>query len=319
MPLTGFISTSEANTFTQRKLRKVIIDQRFKSATMLGILRAKDRLVVESGGSLIAQPILVQANQTFMSYAGADVLAASAQEEFSNYELNWKQATAAVTITGIDAAKNSGPEAQLSLIKNKQESALLSLFNGLAGFVFADGTGNGGKDWDGFLGAINNAAGFQVYLGIDRVSNPWWQAQVVDPGTPTALSVGNMLTLYYACRTDSEVIDVISATKAGMQQYESLLTPGERYVDDAWGNLGFDNIAFKGAVVVEDSHNPTGQMFFWNIDHCRLVVHKDQNFKFSGFEEPISQDVMVGRWKVYGNMECRKPASCGVLRNIQGG
>lgn len=313
-----FISTAEANAFTLRKLRKTIIDQRFKSATMLGIFKGKDRLVLEDGGSIISQPILAQINQTAMSYAGADVLAASAQEEFTTYELAWKQITAAVTITGIDAARNSGTAAQLSLIKNKQESALLALFNLLAGFVFADGTGNGGKDWDGFLGAINNAAGFQVYLGVDRVANPWWQAQVVNPGSATALSIGNMLTLWYACKTDEEVIDVISTTKGGMQQYESLLVPGERYVDDTIGNIGFDNIAFHGAAVVEDSHNPSGSMYFWNLDHCRLVIHRDQNFKFTGFEEPLSQDVMVGRWKAYGNMECRKPSSCGVLQNITG-
>ncbi len=314
-----FISTAEMNALTHRNLRPTIIDQRFQSATMLGIFRGKKRLKVEDGGSIISQPVLAQINQTAMSYSGADVLDATAQEEFTDYELNWKQATSAVTVTGLDRERNSGREQSINFVKNKQESALLALFNLLAGFVFANGTGNSGKDWDGFSAAINNANGFQNYLGIDRVANPWWQAQLFNPGTPTALSAANMMSLFMATKTDEEVIDVISATKAGYAQYWNLLTPGERYVDDTIGNLGFDNIAFQGKALVEDSHNPTGYMYFWNLDHCRMVVHKNKNFKFRDFQEPDNQDIQIGRWLVYGNFECRKPAACGVYQNILNG
>jgi hypothetical protein len=314
-----FLSTNEINTFTNRNVRRTAIDIAYKSATMLAILKAKKRLQLEDGGSIITQPILNGINGTAMTYSGADVLDVTAQEEFTNYELPWKQATVAVTITGIDEARNQGKAQQLNLVKNKQESALLALMNKLAGQVFADGTGNNGKDWDGFIAAINNANGFQNYLGIDRVANPNWQAQVFDPGAPTALSTGNMMTLFMASRTDEEVIDLISTTNAAYQIYWGLLTPGERYVDDFVGNLGFDNIAFQGKPLVTDSHNPAAQMFFWNLDHCRMVVHRDKNFKFRPFQEPVNQDVQIGRWIVYGNFECRKPSSCAVYRNIQNG
>lgn len=314
-----FISTSEMNALTHRNLRPTIIDQKFKSATMLGIFRGKKRLKLEDGGSIISQPILSQINQTAMSYSGADVLNATAQEEFTDYELPWKQATVSVVITGLQREQNSGREQSINFVKNKQESALLALFNLMAGWVYGDGSGNNGKDWDGFGAAINNAAGFQTYLGIDRIANPWWQAQVFDPGVATALSGGNMMTLYMSTRTDEEVIDVISGTKAGYQQYWGLLTPGERYVDDSIGNLGFDNIAFQGKALVEDSHQPAGTMTFWNLDHCRMVIHKNQNFRFKDFQEPDAQDLQVGWWRAYGNYECRKPASCGVYRNILNG
>lgn len=314
-----FLSTNEMNTFTNRNVRRTAIDQVYKSAAMLAIMKAKNRLKIEDGGSIIAQPLLVQINQTTQTYSGADVLNVAVQEEFTNYELGWKQINTAVTITGIDQARNTGRHQQLDLLKNKQESALLSHMNSLAGQVFADGTGNNGKDWDGFNAAINNAAGFQYYLGIDRAANPWWQAQIFDPGTPTALSTGNMMTLFMTSRVDEEEVDVISATNAGYQVYWSLLTPGERYVDDFVGNLGFSNIAFQGKPLVADSHNPAGLMYGFNLDHCRMVVHKDKNMRFMGFDEPTNQDVIIGHWRTYGNFENRKPASCFAYRNIQNG
>ena len=304
------------NALTERNLRQSIIDQRFSSATMLGIFRGKKRIKLEEGGSIIAQPILSQINQTAQSYSGADVLNGTAQEEFTAYELNYKQATVAVTITGMDRERNNGRFQSLNFVKNKQESALLALFKLMAGWVFSDGSGNAGKDWDGFLGAINNAAGFSNYLGIDRTANPWWQGQVSDPGVATALSAPTMMTLFMATKTDEEVIDVISTTKGGYVQYWNLLTPGERYTDDVIGNLGFSNLAFQGKAVVEDSNNPAGTMYFWNLEHCRMVVHRNKNFVFRPFQEPDNQDIQIGRWLVYGNFECRKPSSCGVYRSI---
>ena len=311
----SFISTNEINTFTNRKLRKLIIDQRFGSAPTLGVLRATDRLIVEDGGSIVVQPVLSQINQTAQSYSGADALNITVQEEFTNAEIQWKQASVSATITGIDKAKNSGTSQQLNLVKNKVEAAYLALFNLIAGFVYADGTGNGGKDFDGFLGAINNSGGFNTYLGIDRSANTWWQAQTLNAAS-AALSYGNMLTLFLNCRTDEEIPNFITCTNAGYQQYETLLIPGERYVDDKVGGLGFSNICFQGQPMVIDSHAPTGNYWFFNLDHCRLMVHKDENFRFVEFQNPPAQDILVARVQTYGNFYCDKPASCGVLQSV---
>ena len=161
MPQIPFVSTAEINAFVERNIRKVIVDQRFQSKAILGILRGKKRLIKEDGGSIISQPILAQPNQTAITYSGADPLPSDAQEEFTTYELQWKQAQVSVTINGIDKARASGKAAQLDLVKNKIESAYMALFDKLGQQVFANGTGNSSKDWDGLLAGVNNASGFQ--------------------------------------------------------------------------------------------------------------------------------------------------------------
>jgi hypothetical protein len=315
-----FVSTAELNAFCTRNIRKSIIDPgQYGSATWLAFLRHKSRIVLEDGGNIISQPILVAINDTAVTYSGADVLDSDAQEEFSTYELPWKQAQVSVTITGIDKAKVQGKSKQLEYVKNKIESAHLALYNKMAAQVFADGTGNSGKDWDGFQAGINNANGYQVYLGIDRAAMPWWQAQVFDPGTPTALSTGSMMTLYMQTKTDEETIHALVTTKNVYALYWATLTPSERFVDSSLASLGFDNIAFQGKPMLEDSHCPAGTMWYANLDHTRMVVHKNVNFHFDGFQKPVNQDTETGHIFVYGNYEVRKPASCGVYRNIQNG
>jgi hypothetical protein len=314
-----FVSTAEINTFVDRKLRRTIIDQRFQSRAVLGVMRAKGRIVLEDGGSIIAQPILAQINETAITYSGADVLPSTSQEEFTSYEVPWKQAQVSVTINAIDKLRASGKRAQLDLVKNKIESAYMSLFDKMGQQVFANGTGNNRKDWDGLSAGVANASGFQVYLGIDRIQNPWWQAQVFNPGTATALSTASMMTLWLQCKTDLERIHLISATKTGYGSYWQLLTPQEIFVDSTIANLGFDNIAFQGCPLVDDSGQPTGTMNFHNLDYEKMFVHRERNFEFDGFIRPPNQDTDTGHVFVAGNFEVKKPAACGVYQNISNG
>ena len=319
MPQTPVVTTNEINTFVERNVRPTIVDQRYQSKATFGILRAKKRIIIEDGGSVIAQPILAQPNQTAITYSGADVLPTDAQEEFTSYEVPWKQAQVSITIVSLDKLRASGKRATLNFVKDKTESAYMAIFDLLGKQLYGNGQGNGGKDWDGLAASVNNAAGFQVYLNIDRVANPWWQAQVFDPGSSTALSTPNMMTLWMACKTDEERVNLITATKTGYASFQGLLTPQEWFVDQEIGNLGFQNLAFQGSPMVDDSAVPSGSMYFLNLDHCRLYLHKDDNFRFSGFDSPINQNVDTAHIFTTGNFELRKPASCGVYRNISNG
>lgn len=319
MPQIPFLSTAEINAFARRNLQTSIIDQRYGSRALLGILKNKKRLRIIDGGSIYAQPILANPNQTAITYSGSDILPTESQEEFTSYELPWKQAQASVTIVGIDKLRTSGKEANLNYVKDKIESAYMALYDKVGQQVFADGTGNGQKDWDGLGAGVNNAAGFQVYAGIDRIANPWWQAQIFDPGTLTALSTASMMTLWMACKTDEERIQLITATKTGYSSFWQLLTPQEIFVSSEVASLGFDNIAFQGSPMVDDSGQPANTMNFHNIDNEELFVHKDRDFVFNGFDTPINQDVEAGHCFVAGNFNVRKPSSCGQYRNISNG
>lgn len=311
-----YLSTTEVNTFANRYIRGNIIDQRYKSRALLGVLNSKGRVKKIDGGSIIAQPILAQMNQTAASYFGADILNADAQEEFTNVQIRWCGAYGSVTIVGTDKLRCTGREAALDFVEAKSESAFMACFDKVGSFAFGNGNGNSGKDWDGLGAGVNNAAGFQVYNGIDRVANPWWQSQVSNPGTPTAMSLATMGTLYVSCQVDEERPQLIVTTSTGYASYEALLTPNERFLDDAVGNLGFTNLAFKGSALIMDSGCPAGTMYFLNIDHVKLFLHKNRDFVFEGLVKVWNQDVEVGQVFALGNYECDKPSSCGLYANI---
>jgi hypothetical protein len=121
------------------------------------------------------------------------------------------------------------------------------------------------------------------------------------------------------CKTDEERIHLIVATKTGYSSFWALLTPQEWFVDSEIASLGFRNIAFQGSALVDDSGCPANTMEFLNLDHNRLVVHKDVDFVFDGFIRPVNQDTDTGHVFVYGNAENRKPSASGTMRNIANG
>jgi hypothetical protein len=314
-----YVSTTEVNTFCNRWLRPNIVDQRYQARSVMGIFNSTGRVIRIDGGSIVSQPILAQPNQTAASYFGADLLNADAQEEFTTAEIRWCAAYASATVNGTDKLRCTGRTAALNIVKAKTESAYMACFDKVASFIFGNGNGNGGRDWDGLGAGVANASGFQVYNGIDRIANPWWQGQVFNPGTSTALSTASMMTLFMQCKTDEERIQLISATKTGYSSYWALLSPQEIFTDDSIGNLGFANIAFQGCALVDDFGQPSGTMNFHNLDHERLFLHTTREFEFQGFQRPYNQDVEAGQVLAMGNFEVRKPAACGVYQNISNG
>ena len=84
-----------------------------------------------SGGAKIVVPIIYGSNSTAGSYAGSDTISTTAQTGITAAEFDWKQYAATVTITGIEEAKNNGPEQIIDLLEGKimQTEETLSLIH----------------------------------------------------------------------------------------------------------------------------------------------------------------------------------------------
>ena len=87
MAQTPFVSTSEINSFVERELRDTIIDQRFGSKALLGILRDRKRLKMNKAARSFRSRSWPSPTKPRSPTRGADILPTNSQEEFTNYEL----------------------------------------------------------------------------------------------------------------------------------------------------------------------------------------------------------------------------------------
>lgn len=176
---------------------------------------------------------------------------------------------------------------------------------------FGDGTGNGGKNWNGLANLVNQNA--TTVGNIDPAANPFWQSNINT--TTEALTLARMETFYNNASVGNDRPNVILTTQALYEKYNSLLQPQLRYTDTRTADAGFENLVFHGAPVTYDTYCTSGVMFMLNSKYLRLVGHKDVWFKPTPFVRPENQDARYMQMLVYGNLTISNRKRQSVLTN----
>jgi hypothetical protein len=269
-----------------------------------------------SGGTKIVVPVIYGTNSTAASYAGTDTIPTTAQTGISAAEYDWRQYAATVTISGIEEAKNNGEAQIIDLLEGKIFQTQETIIENMNTMFWADGTGNGGLDWNGLdliIGKPNTTLG-----GIDPTDgNSWWASTETDEDS--ALALKSMSNVYNTVSVGNDQPTIVITTQAAYESYEALLTTNVRYTDTDVAGAGFQNLLFKGAPVTFDGACTAGEMMFLNTKYLQLVAHSDVWFKPTPFVRPTNQDAVFSQLLCYGNLTCSNRARQGYLFGITDG
>jgi hypothetical protein len=264
-----------------------------------------------SGGANIVVPIIYGTNSTAGSYSGTDTIDITAQTGISAAEYSWGQYAATVTISGIEEAKNNGEAQIIDLLEGKIFQTQESVIENMNTMFWADGLGNGGKDWNGLhlivakpnttLGDINPAT----------AGNSFWSSTEVNQAG--ALTQAGMASIYNTISVGNDQPTIIITTQALYEKYEALLVDQIRYTDTDMADGGFQNLLFKGAPITFDDAATAGQMMFLNTKYLQLVAHSDVWFKPTPFVRPTNQDAVYSQLLCYGQLTCSNRARQGYM------
>jgi len=192
------------------------------------------------------------------------------------------------------------------LIDNKVNKLKVAMCNTLGAMLFGDGTGNKGKDIMGLAGIVADDPTTGSLGGIDRSTNPWWRNETLEGGklgAPFDTLLRKMTRMYDACSEGSDHPDLIICDQATYEAYEGLTPTYGRFVDADMARAGFENLKFKGAVVVFDPACPSdanhGKMYFLNSKYLSWTVDTEANFamtlfKLYGFTHFVSKVLLIG-------------------------
>lgn len=298
------LSTTLAN------YRSTLTDNVFTARPLTFKLMEKGRIRMLNGGTKIVEPLIYGQNDTVGSYSGFDTIALTPQTGISAAEYEWKQYAASISMSGIEEAKNNGEQEIINLLEAKIMQAEESLREGFNQMFFADGTGNGGKDWNGLANLVE-ATG--AVGGIDPADsgNAFWASY--EENSSAALTLAQMSTAYNSVSVGNDHPDVLLTTQTLFEKYEALLLPNLRYTDSATADAGFQNLLFKAAPVMYDVHCPSGVFFFLNSKYITLVGHSGKWFQQTEFIRPEDLDARYALIMCYGNMTLRNRAKQGKL------
>lgn len=300
---------------TLQNYQPTLVDNIFKDLVLLNHLNSKGRVQVEEGGTSIVEPLMYAVNNTVGSYSGYDAIDLTPQDGITAAEYQWKQMAASIAISGIEESKNRGTEAIIKLLNAKIMQAEESLKSNLNTMLYSNGTGNGGKDFNGLgniIATVNNTVG-----GIDSTTNTWWNP--FQDTSAATLSQQDMGVVYNQISKGSDVPDLILTNANLFEKYESLLTANVRYQDVAKANAGFQNLMFKQTPVVFDlaiaAATSSVPMYFINSKYLKLTGMNGHWFNTTDFQNGTvaGVDARYALVMAYGELTCSNRARQGYL------
>lgn len=314
---------SEIITTTLRNRSGVIADNMSKNNALLFRLSKRGKIKPLSGGRTIVRELTYAENSTFQRYSGYEVLNTSPSDVISAAEFDWKQASVAVTISGLEAGQNSGSDALLDLLETRIDVAEKTMQNNLSADMYSDGTGSSGKQIGGLQLLVADVVSSGSVGGINQGTYTFWRNQTFQTTTEisSAASAANiqrcMNTLYQRCSRQTDRPDLIIADTNYYNFYLSSLQAIQRITSDEMGQAGFQSLKYMGADVVFDGGIgggcPTNHMYFLNTNYLFWQPHRDRNMVPLDKVNSLNQDASVQLIVWMGNMTASNRQLQGVI------
>lgn len=259
-----------------------IADNVTKNNALLSRLNKRGNIRTFDGGTVIFEELSFRENGNAGYYSGYDLLPVAAQDVLTAAQYAIKQAAVPVVMSGLEMLQNAGKEKIIDLLDGRMEVAESSLANLLAGGIYADGTGFGGKEITGLGAAVPLNPTTGTYGGIDRAVWPFWQNQFVDTTGQTAATIqGSWNALWARLVRGMDRPDLIVVDSLTWAIYMASLQALQRFTSTDEAKLGFPSVKYMDADVVLDGgiggFCPANQAFFLNTKYIFWRPHSQRN------------------------------------------
>ena len=310
----AFPNISDIIATTIESRTRQIADNVTKNNVLLMKMKERGNIKTFSGGYKILQELSFAENSNAGWYSGYDILPVGVSDVISAAEFNIKQAAVPVIISGLEMLQNSGRERMIDLMDSRITVAESTLANLIAGGLYSDGTGGGGKQIDGLNAAVPVDPTSGTYGGIDRATWSFWRNQVSDQTAANGLDAtkiqGYWNALWSSMVRGMDRPDLIIADATVWATYMASLQTLQRFTSPETGNLGFPTIKFMDADVCLDGgiggFCPAGTAFFLNTKYIHYRPHADRNMVplSPNRRYATNQDAEVQIMAWAGNLTC---------------
>jgi len=277
----AFPNVSDIITTTIESRTRKIADNVTKNNALLMRLSQKGKVRTFSGGRLIYEELSFAENANAGWYSGYDLLPVAAQDVLSAAQFDIKQAACPVVVSGLEMLQNAGPEQMIDLIAARIDVAESTMKNLVAGGIYSDGTGSGGKEITGLNAAVPFDPLTGTYGGIDRVTWTFWRSKLVNAASAATIQA-NMNSLWAQLVRGADRPDLIPMDNVVWAAYLASLQAQQRFAGTEVGKLGFPTLKYMDADVVLDGgiggFCPAGTAFMLNTDYIRFRPHSARNF-----------------------------------------
>jgi len=267
-------------------------------------------------GERMKFPIKWKGNITGTSFAGYDTFSTAATDNRVNLEFVPKFYQITVTVPLDEVWVNNTDEKVMDLIGVEVVGSAQDMASDIGTIFYADGTGNGSKDFLGLEAIVDDGGDVATYGTLSR--STYTTIQGTDTASSGTITLAKMSTLYNAASSGSQHPTCGFTTEAVFALYESLLQPQERIAKDVamikrqgnmgkegtgfQGGTGFTGLFFKGFPVLADEKCSAGELYFINENFVDFFALDPSKASKAGLAEAIPYKSVDIRGNDYSDM-----------------
>ncbi len=282
---------------------------------------------IASSGDAIAQPLMYQFSQdgAYFDYQKGST---AAEDQVTQANWPWKLYRQRVVMSVPEINRNKSPEGVFNLLKTKMKGAATAIREAMANDMYTEANGDavaGLNSLPNILGDGAFPASPTTSGGIDKAtaSNAFFQGAADDIVANTLGSTDEMNILWSSLQDGNIHPNMIISHPTPQRVHFEEASKGaqslKRYVNTTGIATGYDEYSYMGQRWVLDNHlNAAGttgsaDLFMLNTEFISMVSHRDENFRWSGFQTPDDQNVRIGWIYWMGNLTSSDPSRSGML------
>lgn len=297
---------------------KNIADEILEHHPLASALKAKGLIRRFSGGYEIRKPVMYNATAVGGFYSHFDSFDLDQVNDFDAFQFDIKQLYEPMSISGRDRRANRDKEQLLDHVETKMKASIARLKNAYADSLRGDGTGSGGREFDGVQAMVSTSPTAGTYGKITRSGNSWAQNETYSASDSFSASSiqGDITAAMIEVTRGSEMPDLALCTATPWKNLHSSLTAIQRISNVAdKGKGGFRSLVFNGADFVFDGGYGgavigSDSIRLLNTDYISFDMVRGADFKplEGGLDRPVDQDAFFTVIVLEGNLCCSAPA-----------
>jgi hypothetical protein len=274
------LSVAQANAVSSLGYDKTLTQIVYQDSPLFVKLK-QDNRIKQEGGTDIRRNI----NYTSLSLSDAvdpdSQVTWEARDTITTAVWNWKYYLGRTRISWKERRENTGKFKIVNLIEAKSKELKDDFYKRFATDLYTNNPNGNGMDSINTIIDSTTACG-----GIAVTDATTWLSTESISVTLTLNSGTNSLAYMVSQATFGKDQPQIHITTRDLwNTFEALMIGNVRYEDEKMANAGFTNITYRGKPVVADPHCLSGDWYGIDTNAIELVVHPDDAFKVSQWED----------------------------------
>lgn len=269
-------------TTTWYHMKSTIIDQIFDSAPLWFWLKDKGKLRTEEGGRFITEPLQYAATDNVKWIGKGSTVPLNDFEFLTVSQWQWRYLAASMVRFGIDDQQNRGKMQIINFMNSKITNTNDALITEMETMLFA---ASGAATGTGTLETHARPDGLQVFVPDDPTAsqtvggiahtNTWWRSKSTNMTGLSFASYGvsSMRTMVNNLGTGrkQDRPDILVSGQTPYEMYEDTILPAYRITNNKLGDMGFENIVYKGIPMIWSPSCASTRMYFLCTNYLQFV------------------------------------------------